>query len=212
MYNNNTKSTRNLNGYRVLYRPDHPAAMTNANWKGYVYEHICVAEDFLGRRLREDEVVHHLNGKKDYNLRHNLLVLQKSQHSRLHNWLEAGAPGFESARENGENSGKSSFIPDFKTDAKYCKICDSTLQSGCEIYCGDKCHRLARRKVTRPSKESLQTDIDSLSMEDVGRKHGVSSNAVRKWLKSYGMKKTILSRAKDTSLEGAETSGEVKPS
>lgn len=38
------KNTRIVNGYRVIYRPEHPTAMTSDNWKGYVYEHIYVYE------------------------------------------------------------------------------------------------------------------------------------------------------------------------
>ena len=43
--------------------------------------------------------------------------------------------------------------------------------------------------------------------------YNVSGNAVKKWMKRYNdADMTILSQAKDTSLEGAETSGEVKSS
>jgi hypothetical protein len=40
----------------------------------------------------------------------------------------------------------------------------------------------ASRKVERPPYEQLQTNPESMSLLAVGRKYGVSDNAVRKWL------------------------------
>jgi hypothetical protein len=42
-----------------------------------------------------------------------------------------------------------------------------------------------RRKVERPSHLQLVADLRELSMEAAARKYGVSSNAVRKWLRWY---------------------------
>ena len=41
------------------------------------------------------------------------------------------------------------------------------------------------RKVERPSYEQLMADVSSMSFMAIGRKYGVSDNAVRKWLRSY---------------------------
>jgi hypothetical protein len=41
------------------------------------------------------------------------------------------------------------------------------------------------RKVPRPSYEQLMTDVRSMSYVAVGRKYGVSDNAVRKWVRWY---------------------------
>jgi hypothetical protein len=41
------------------------------------------------------------------------------------------------------------------------------------------------RKVERPSYEQLTADLRSMSFLAVGRKYGVSDNAVRKWLRWY---------------------------
>lgn len=46
---------------------------------------------------------------------------------------------------------------------------------------------LATRKVDRPSKEVLEKEIESNSWSALGKKYGVSDNAVRKWAKSYGI-------------------------
>lgn len=78
----------------------------NGNWKGgetyvgrvknglyrkilvdgkYVLEHRYVMEQQLGRKLRSDEEVHHVNGNKLNNLPDNLVLLSKSDHAKLHN-------------------------------------------------------------------------------------------------------------------------------
>jgi len=50
-----------------------------------ISEHRRVMESKLGRKLRRNEVVHHVNGKRLDNREENLVVLSKGAHSRLHN-------------------------------------------------------------------------------------------------------------------------------
>lgn len=177
------KSIRILNGYRVVYKPEHPRAMTSENWLGYVYEHIVVAEDSLGRSIRENEVVHHLNGRKDDNRQANLLVLEKGQHARLHMWLDNGAPYEGTLRVNALNSGKPK-----SHEPRDCLVCGRTIQkSNSDKCCSKECSALNRRKVNRPTKEQLIEDISNLSWVAIGKKYGVSDNGARKWAKRYGL-------------------------
>jgi transposase-like protein len=41
------------------------------------------------------------------------------------------------------------------------------------------------RKVERPPYEALLTEVRELGYVAVGRKYGVSDNAIRKWLRQY---------------------------
>ncbi len=67
-------------GYILTYVPNHP----RANCKGYVQKSLLVAEECLNRKLKLDELVHHIDNNKTNNAPSNLLVLTRSKHSKLH--------------------------------------------------------------------------------------------------------------------------------
>lgn len=46
--------------------------------------HVVKMEDRLGRRLKEDEVVHHIDGDKSNNSESNLALCTRAGHTRLH--------------------------------------------------------------------------------------------------------------------------------
>jgi len=52
-------------------------------------------------------------------------------------------------------------------------------------YCSRKCCTKNSRKTKRPTKEQLEQEIKENSWLALGRKYGVSDNAVRKWAKAY---------------------------
>lgn len=169
-----TIKVRTLNGYRVIHRPGHWSAMTSENWNGWVYEHIFIAEKYLGRKLHADEVVHHLDGRRDNNKIQNLLVILRSQHVKLHVWLERSTASIHGAAEQ-------------VLDIKYCQCCGITLQDDQTISCSYKCGGLLTRRCARPSADELKQLMSNLSMVKIGAMFGVSDNAVRKWAKSFGL-------------------------
>jgi len=50
-----------------------------------------------------------------------------------------------------------------------------------------KCHSISQRKVDRPTSAQLAQDIQSMTWVAMGKKYGVSDNAVRKWARQYGL-------------------------
>jgi len=68
-------------GYVLVYIPTHPSAVC-----GYVREHRVIMEAHIGRYLKPEERVHHVNGIKDDNGIENLKLLKnEAEHAKIHN-------------------------------------------------------------------------------------------------------------------------------
>lgn len=66
--------THSTKGYVVL-----------SNNGNVIFEHRAVMETHLGRKLTDDEVVHHINGDKTDNRLENLQLMTRGEHSTMHN-------------------------------------------------------------------------------------------------------------------------------
>jgi len=76
----NGRRKRN-DGYVLIWKPNHPYAAYNG---GYVKEHRLVMEKHIGRFLKRDEIIHHINEKRDDNRIENLQLTNRSNHNVIH--------------------------------------------------------------------------------------------------------------------------------
>lgn len=66
-------------GYRWIYTNDRERSKG-----GWITEHLMVMEHFLGRRLTDDEVVHHKDFQRSNNLLENLELMSQDAHAKFH--------------------------------------------------------------------------------------------------------------------------------
>lgn len=183
-----------LGEYPAVHMPCH----CKANGDGLVYIHQLVAEKILGRCLRENECVHHIDGDKNNYNENNLMIFASiGDHTRYHNALRY----------------KSNYCLYMKDGVYHCIVGDVFIEQIENIYmrmnninvqmrslcpiCGELKAKHATMCVTCyknnkasniPSKDELWKCILSLkNFRAVARKYGVTDNAVRKWCKKYGL-------------------------
>ena len=73
------------NSYSFIKCPNHPNSI---NKNGWVREHVKVMSDFLGRPIKNKEIIHHIDFDKYNNNINNLyLCNNKQNHGKIHNSL-----------------------------------------------------------------------------------------------------------------------------
>lgn len=143
--------------------------------EGYVYKHVIVAEKKLGRPLKLLETVHHIDENKDNNSPENLIVFKShNDHMRFH------------------KTGKIEQEKDYYISPLYKKVCPECKkefeairqnQKMCSVICAQN----HLRTTDRPSRDVLKDDIRNSNFTAIGKKYGVSDNAIRKWCKAYNL-------------------------
>jgi hypothetical protein len=126
-------------------------------------------EEWQGARMAL--VLDHVNGVWNDNRLENLRILCPNCNATLDTHC-----GRKNKRERAERS---------------CAYCGERFwprqrkQRFCSRQCGVRHNAPALRRVERPPYDQLVAELDASSYLAVGRKYGVSDNAVRKWLRAY---------------------------
>lgn len=154
------------NGYQMIYMPSHHRADST----GCVYEHILIAEEKLGRKLKANECVHHLNEVRNDNRPENLIVFKTvADHTAFHMGCDIILEGDVYIALQNKNS--------------ICPQCGRTKDHKAKMCI--HCWSVLCKKVEQPSKEELEKMILSMSFVQIGKQFGVSDNTVRNWCKNY---------------------------
>lgn len=74
------RNMKKTDGYWAIKMPEHP----NANKSGYVMEHRLVMSEKIGRPLKKDEVVHHIDGNRFNNNLNNLALKKMGGRNKYH--------------------------------------------------------------------------------------------------------------------------------
>lgn len=163
-------------GYIMVHSPNHHRASSN----GYVYEHILIAEQMLGRILKDEEVVHHEDRDRTNNNIDNLFVFATaSDHARYHyNNIMIKVDDY--------------YISPSNVRTKKCEVCDNIFEyypnaSKVRKFCSAKCNTISQTKTNKPSKDELFNLVKIKSFVEIGRMFNVSDNTIRKWCKSYDL-------------------------
>jgi hypothetical protein len=114
----------------------------------------------------------HKDGDRCNNLLENLRILCPNCHSQT-----------ESFAGKRKRKAKPKFRKTICTSN--CVFCNSDYEAKYkkQKYCSYECHKKSIRRAERPSKEQLMKELADSNFVQVGKKYGVSDNAIRKWLK-----------------------------
>lgn len=75
-------------GYRHQRKDGYIELKVEEGARAYPLEHRYLMEQHLGRKLTDDEQVHHVNGIKNDNRVENLVVMTNAEHQRFHDHLD----------------------------------------------------------------------------------------------------------------------------
>lgn len=76
-------------------------------------------------------------------------------------------------------------LEDKKCGKNLCSICNTEKDAKSNLCF--KCSKIEMRKVDRPSRETLKEEIRKTSFTSLGKKYGVTDNAIRKWCFYYNL-------------------------
>lgn len=133
----------------------------------------CLRTEWQGNPIPLE--LEHVNGIHDDNRLENLTILCPNCHALTPTYRSKN----RSRSSPGPYAGRS--VPKSMT----CRRCGAPCVYK---YCSAECVHLSQRKTARPSREELASLVATKSILAIGRQFGVSDNAVRKWLRSYGLR------------------------
>lgn len=180
-----------LNGRKVVKAPEgFTHAFKAHSYSGKTYEYIAVAAKKLGRDIKAEEVVHHIDCDKTNNAPDNLIVLCST---RVHTILHRNGCNLELLKQLDDGSydiNHDIYDPIvYAREHRVCSICGNPIHKDTHGTRCKLCANMMSRKVDRPSKEELKEFVWSEPTAALSKRLGVSDKAIEKWCKLYGIAK-----------------------
>jgi len=172
-------------------------------YKEYKCE-ICGVNEWNGKSLRLQ--VHHINGDHSDNRLENLQLLCPNCHTQTDTYARqnknVSKNQFNITKRVKEilDNEKTSFIekPTERNikyvqdkEIKYCQVCGKEIIGDGEKYCSHECSEKARRKFEATPEQLIEDFKLIKSYSGVGRKYGVSDNAIKKRCIKFGIEDKI---------------------
>lgn len=187
------------NGKSIIKR------LIESNYKSYVCEN-CGISEWDGKPLKLQ--VHHINGDHYDNRIENLQLLCPNCHTQTDTYAGRNtikSKGFKITNRVNEilNNAESSFKPkdveaikrqmvmSAPKEKKYCQICGKEILGDGEKYCSHECAKKASRRFEATPNQLIEDFKELKSFTAVGRKYGVSDNAIKKRCKKLGVYEEI---------------------
>lgn len=159
--------------------------MNNGYYETFVgdchyYTHRLIAEKMLGRRLKNGEVVHHIDGDKTNNDPSNLMVFKTGRdHVLFHKGYPIQKEGDVWVAIDNEVRNKHGQA------LVLCPVCKINYMSDRRAKMCSKCWEVEKKinlKSRCPSKDVLLDLLLKYPVSSIGKMYGVTSKAVVKWL------------------------------
>lgn len=157
-------------GYIEVRKKDHHRTRKN----GYVFEHILVAENKLGRKICVNEHVHHKDGNKQNNNPDNLEVLSHGEHTKITMF--------------NRRTGK-------YLNCKHCGIVyyrkpyQAKKSNYCSLSCNAKGNNIGQMRTKYiPFHSVLELVKEGRNLKEIAFHFKVSESTIRKALKKHGYK------------------------
>lgn len=145
--------------------------------KGYkIYKcEECGIDTWNGKPLRLQ--VHHINGNHNDNRIENIQILCPNCHTQTDTYGRNNIPKKQINLDRNDND----------INSKHCEVCGKLIKSKHAKYCSTECYNKAHLKWNAEAEEIINSFKELGSFVRVGRKYGVSDNAVRKRVKKLGI-------------------------
>lgn len=173
-----------MNGYPIIFNP----SSKHANKDGYMYEHTYIAEQILGRELKDEEVVHHKDKNRCNNQKDNLIIFAtKKDHSQFHK-----RNCDESLLQKRKDNTYEINLPenDYILNKRICPLCGNVKDKDANMCV--QCHKLNVRNnsnINKTNRENLKELIRNLPFTQIAKIFNVADNTIRSWCEIFNLPK-----------------------